>query len=104
MGEVLVPWGLEFIDMVDKSKYISDNVTPVSVKNTYDVNSNEGGDIVANIDLLIRLSCYGKSIQTQFQVITRQATERTLPSQRFLFKSSNADATFQAQKLDFFKF
>lgn len=97
IGISLVDWGADFNDMVQASSDSYGYVTPAAIYGLYNLRDANGLP-AGSMDLFIRLSCFGKNIQTSFQVI-HQAGKEGLPDKRqFLFKYTNAGTTFVCER------
>lgn len=90
LGVVTIPWGPDFLDVVSASKEDSGYLTPVALKSIFPV---EGDTTVGEMEVTVRLSCFGKNVQTNIQVIKEGQSGK-----QFLFKETSAGTTFQCQK------
>lgn len=98
LGSATIPWAQEYLKMVERcADEPAEPVAPVSSQETYTLKNGITGDKLGSIKLFLRISCFGRSIQTRFQIMDGTEDEKRLPKQ-FLFKSNSAETTFQAQR------
>ncbi|XP_044745973.1 uncharacterized protein LOC123307645 isoform X3 [Coccinella septempunctata] len=88
IGTSSAPWDDSFKEMVQASH--EEFVTPASIFDNFCLMEN--GVIKGNVQLFLRLSCFGKSIQTQFEVLHDSGNKQ------FLFKTPNMATTFICSK------
>lgn len=88
IGSSSAPWDDCFKEMVQVSH--EEFVTPASISDNFCL--MESGVIKGNVQLFLRLSCFGKSIQTQFEVLHEGGKSQ------FLFKTPNMATTFVCSK------
>lgn len=97
-GTSIVDWGSEFSDMVQASSESYGYVTPAAIYGLYNLRDSSGLP-VGSVDLFIRLSCFGKNIQTSFQVIQQQTgKDGVVGPRQYLFKYTNAGTTFICER------
>lgn len=96
-GICLVDWGSDFTDMVQASSESYGYVTPAALYGLYNLRDSVGHP-VGSMDLFIRLSCFGKNIQTNFQVIQNAGKDGNLGPRQFFFKYTNAGTTFKCER------
>lgn len=107
MGYAYIDWSEDFVEMVQSCKDSAGYyVTPVYLKSEYRLDDAKG-ELVGEVEVFCRLSCFGASIETHIQIVN-PAEETIGPGARqFLFKSVAQATTFQCQKyvfLDFINF
>ncbi|GJQ78372.1 hypothetical protein Trydic_g22198 [Trypoxylus dichotomus] len=97
IGAVTIKWTDDYIDMLSFCKDDFGYITPVSHRDIYPMYDSSGKE-TGHVEVFVRLSCFGKNIQTQFQVVHTRDTKDGAPKTQFLFKSNNAATTFQCQR------
>lgn len=98
IGRAMVDWSEDFTDMVQASTESYGYITPAAIYGLF-VLSDSSGAPVGSVDIFVRLSCFGKSIQTIFQVVQHPAKDGGPPGPRqFLFKNNNAATTFKCER------
>lgn len=90
IGEALISVANLFSDLID-SVAASDGSTPTAktLKDSFDINDTKGG-LVGNIEVYIRMSCFGKLIVTQFQM--------NLGDKSVLFKDKEGKSLYKYRK------
>ncbi|XP_045479461.1 uncharacterized protein LOC123684295 isoform X2 [Harmonia axyridis] len=88
LGTSSAPWDDCFKEMVQASH--EEFVTPVSINDDFCLIEN--GVIKGNVQMFLRLSCFGKNIQTHVEVLQEGG------NRQFLFKSPNMATTFICSK------
>lgn len=96
-GTVTIPWTDDFADMLSFCQDDFGYISPVSHRDIYVMRDSSGKE-TGHVEVFVRLSCFGKNIQTQFQVVHTRDTKYGAPKTQFLFKSNNAATTFQCQR------
>ncbi|KAB0792766.1 hypothetical protein PPYR_14725 [Photinus pyralis] len=96
VGRVKVTWPRNFLEMVEKSGLNPNDVEPASVCAMYEL-IDENETHVASLEVLIRLSSYGHSLQTQFQIVPNKSNGEGLPANKYFFRNINTATTFKAE-------
>ncbi|KAI4469109.1 l-asparaginase [Holotrichia oblita] len=97
IGTVTIRWSDDFIDMVSFCQDDFGYISPVFHRDIYTMRDASGKE-TGHVEVFVRLSCFGKNIQTQFQVVHAKDQKDGHPKTQFLFKSNNAATTFQCQR------
>lgn len=97
IGHVSIPWRQDFVDMVDVTRTMTGEIPPASLQEVFELCDGEDASI-GQISVLVKLTCYGLAIETQFQIFSRE-NDSGLPSKKYLFKNINTTTIFQAKTL-----
>lgn len=97
IGTITIKWSDDFIDMVSFCQDDFGYISPVTHRDIYPMHDNTGKE-TGHVEVFVRLSCFGKNIQTQFQVVRTKDGKNGSGKTQFLFKNNNAATTFQCQR------
>ncbi|KAF5280856.1 hypothetical protein FQR65_LT03005 [Abscondita terminalis] len=93
MGLVDITWTPSFIEMVDSTK----SNAPATFGGTFDI-FGQDEEKVASVDLFVRLSLQGQTIQTDFQVVAQNnVLDDGGPINKYFFANTDASTLFKAQ-------
>ncbi|XP_018321844.1 uncharacterized protein LOC108734694 [Agrilus planipennis] len=94
VGFAALPWHDAFIYMVDENiTYSTINSPPVCYTDEVDI--MRGSKRIGTTHVFVRLTCFGKSLSTLFQVAE---VPNTLQARQFFFRGMGREIVFQAQR------
>lgn len=92
IGSLRIPWDKDFSKVVEfVPKHEEDSFEAAMLQGFYTLEDASESPI-CQIELLTRLTCFGTSIQTHFQI------QRDGMSKTFLFEAGQANTVFQCEK------
>lgn len=98
IGQTSVQWTPDFVEMVEGCKDSAGYISPAYYKRQVRVDDSSGQKC-ADLDLFVRLSCFGKDIQTNIQILVPKDAKDGAPvNKQFLFKCAALATTFQCEK------
>lgn len=93
IGVVLIPWSPEFNTLLTLARTEDSDVSPIYIRTSIEFKNPEKTKTTGTIHLITRLSYFGTSIQTSFEVKSERA------GKKYLFKNVGGDTKFQMQKI-----
>jgi hypothetical protein len=94
LGSCTIAWPKNFLDLIKKAPETFGVSGPVSIQDKFILVEPNTSKIMGDIMATVRLSSFGNSIQTSFQLIDQVKAA----NKKFLVKGARGETTFECQK------